>query len=54
MCMMQCAKLYECEVGTYIRLEVGDGECWLSAHRYTTNALPCASLGCDSFVRIHW
>ena len=54
LCMMQCAKLFDCEVGTYIRLEADEGECWLSAHRYMTNALPCASLGCDSFVRIRW
>lgn len=53
-CMQQCAKLYQCEVGTFIRLEAGEGECWLSARRYLTNALPCASLGCSSFVRVHW
>ena len=53
-CMAECALLFECEVGTFIRLGAGDGQCWLSSKAYHKQALPCGTLGCQSFVRQHW
>ena len=53
-CMEQCALLFQCDVGTFIRLSGGEGECWLSRKRYKAKPLPCSGLKCESFVREHY